>query len=462
MISDELIEKLILKKVLSDKAYMVLFADMYDKRWFEDDNIQKVIGLAIQYYKKYDKLAKVDTLKHLIEKYSHRDETIDISDVLSTINESVNLNPELDDKCIEDNIINYIKSRGSFFAISDNIKSIEIDRDTSKCIDRLEQFNSLILNEDLGLNYRRDQDKHWDTILNPESKLSFGIESIDKVTNGGMLADGRCLVVFLAQAGLGKSLTLSNIARYNAMNDKKVVIITLELSQDVYAKRIDAHISGCNIDELIGQQKRARSEIDKFNNDHANQEIIIKEYPPNSISCSAIDVYLERLKTSGIVADLILIDYLNLLVPRGKQTESSYTDIGNVSREMRALTYKWNVPICTATQANTQGYNSEDIGMENISESRGIAHTADFIMALYQTDEDREAGVIKGAVLKNRLGGYIGKRIPLKLDPFSLRLTDTTDQIDVDEVDRLLGDDNDIIEDDVEPVIDVEMDVHNM
>jgi replicative DNA helicase len=285
---------------------------------------------------------------------------------------------------------------------------------------------------------------------------------MDKVTNGGMLADGRCLVVFLAQAGLGKSLTLSNIARYNAMNDKKVVIITLELSQDVYAKRIDAHISGCNIDELIGQQKRARSEIDKFNDDHPDHEIIIKEYPPNSVSCSAIDVYLERLKTSGIVADLILIDYLNLLVPRGKQTESSYTDIGNVSREMRALTYKWNAPICTATQANTQGYNSEDIGMENISESRGIAHTADFIMALYQTDEDREAGVIKGAVLKNRLGGYIGKRIPLKLDPFSLRLTDTTDVIDDDEVDSLLDDDKPYDGDDDEPIIDVEMDVHNM
>lgn len=31
--------------------------------------------------------------------------------------------------------------------------------------------------------------------------------------------------------------------------------------------------------------------------------------------------------------------------------------------------------------------NSEEIDMQNISESRGIVHTVDFLAALYQTQE---------------------------------------------------------------------------
>jgi len=54
-----------------------------------------------------------------------------------------------------------------------------------------------------------------------------------------------------------------------------------------------------------------------------------------------------------------------------------------VSEKLRALSYMFKCPVISAVQSNTEGMNSETIGMENISESRGIAHTADFIAALY-------------------------------------------------------------------------------
>ena len=68
--------------------------------------------------------------------------------------------------------------------------------------------------------------------------------------------------------------------------------------------------------------------------------------------------------------------------------------------------------------------NNENIGMEHVSESRGIAHTVDFLAGLYQMDEDRESGIINMRLIKNRLGGYIGKVVPFKLNPETLVLRD--------------------------------------
>ena len=70
--------------------------------------------------------------------------------------------------------------------------------------------------------------------------------------------------------------------------------------------------------------------------------------------------------------------------------------------------------------------NSETIDMQNVSESRGIVHTADFLAALMQKQEDRDNGIINMRLLKNRLGGRVGKICSFKLDPDTLTVADVT------------------------------------
>jgi hypothetical protein len=106
--------------------------------------------------------------------------------------------------------------------------------------------------------------------------------------------------------------------------------------------------------------------------------------------------------------------------------DNMYQNVLDVAEKLRAISYIYNVPVVTATQANGEGINNENIGMEHVSESKGINHTCDFLGALYQMDEDRDHGVINMRILKNRLGGQNGKVIPFSLDPESLVLRDTT------------------------------------
>jgi hypothetical protein len=98
----------------------------------------------------------------------------------------------------------------------------------------------------------------------------------------------------------------------------------------------------------------------------------------------------------------------------------------DVSEKLRAISYEMKCPVISAVQTNSEGMNNENVGMENISQSRGIAFTTDFLMALFQTDDDRENGMIQGRLLKNRLGGMVGKVLHFKLDTESLTLADVS------------------------------------
>ena len=54
------------------------------------------------------------------------------------------------------------------------------------------------------------------------------------------------------------------------------------------------------------------------------------------------------------------------------------------------------------------GFNTSSPGMENISESIGLAATCDAICSIWQEEEDRELGVINMGFQKNRFGPNFG------------------------------------------------------
>ena len=57
---------------------------------------------------------------------------------------------------------------------------------------------------------------------------------------------------------------------------------------------------------------------------------------------------------------------------------------------------------------NRGGYDEINPGLDTISESIGLAATADAIFSLWQEEEDAELGVIRLGVMKNRFGANFG------------------------------------------------------
>lgn len=433
--SNDIIEKLLFKKTLTDKKWLSVLSNIYDKRWFKTEYMALVLKLAIQYYNKYNSIPNSKVIVALCKKYSekHPQESINIAEINELISDTYNLNLNISDDIINTNIKGFIRKNAFLNSLFDNAELLERSSDNyekvvDKCLENFDRVQRITFNDaDLGLNYFDEQSmvSHWKYIRNPEAKIKTGWESIDAYTNGGFLKDGKMLGLFMAQAGLGKSVFLSNLAVNCLKQNLSVVVISLEMSQDVYATRFDAHISNQNINRLKDVEETAVDRIKAFYKQYPNANLYIKEYPPRSIRPGDIETYLENLRNAGKHFDVIIIDYLNLVLAP-TNSDNMFKDGLAVSEKLRALSYIFNAPVISAVQANTSGMNTEDIGMENISESRGIAHTADFIAALYQLDEDRENGIINTRILKNRLGGKVGKVSNFKMDPETLVIEDIT------------------------------------
>ena len=86
--------------------------------------------------------------------------------------------------------------------------------------------------------------------------------------------------------------------------------------------------------------------------------------------------------------------------------------------------------LLTHNSGSGGGYAGADIDMSNVSESSGITATADALMALFQLEGERDLGRINLKILKNRLGGYLDKVIPFKVNYETLRMTDWNENSD--------------------------------
>ena len=436
------IEKMLVKKASLDKKWMNILVGTFDKRFFRTPNLGVVAMLQTKYYEKYSSAPSNKALLAMAKAYAAKypNENLNVSEVGALLSEINALDLQIPDDVVNSNLKEFIRREAFYNALYDNAGLLKDSEDgyekvVAKCLENFDRVQRLTFNDtDLGLDYfdPNAMDRHWEYIRNPEAKISTLWPCLDTYTHSGFLKDGRSLYLVMAQAGLGKSLFLSNLAVNFLKQGLSVVVISLEMSEDVYAQRFDAHISNKDINHLKEEEETAVEKIKAFYKDHPTSNLYIKEYPPKSVTCNDIRAYLESLKTNGHKFDAVIVDYLNLVKSQAK-TDNMFLDGLEVSEKLRAISYDMHCPVISAIQTNTEGMNNENVGMENISQSRGIAFTADFLMALFQTEDDREGGTIRARILKNRLGGMVGKVLQFALDRHSLLLSDITYSPDMEE-----------------------------
>ena len=200
---------------------------------------------------------------------------------------------------------------------------------------------------------------------------------------------------------------------------KTVVIITLEMSEMVYAKRISSQLSQIPIGQLPASTDSLREKVIEYKTSHPQSKIILKEFPPNTVTPNQIGGFIKKLGRKGIKPDAIVLDYINLL--QSTVGTNSYERIKHVTEQVRALSYTFECPIISATQINRTGFNEIDPGVETISESVGLAATADCIMSIWQEDGDKDLGRIQLGMMKNRFGANFG-HLAMKIDYNTLTL----------------------------------------
>jgi replicative DNA helicase len=209
--------------------------------------------------------------------------------------------------------------------------------------------------------------------------------------------------IVMAPAGRGKTATLVHFAKSAVLNKPiQVVHYTLELSEEVIGDRYDAAFSKIQLNELQAREKDVKKAYQALGASIGDC-IIIKEFPTRSLTVNGIRSHLKRLESEAFRPGMIIVDYAGLMKCTDKYTER-YHELGAIVEELRGLAVELNVPIWTALQANRQSLSKERITIEDLAESFQPAMTADVIVAICQTDKEKQSKKARFFIAKNRNG----------------------------------------------------------
>lgn len=403
-----------------DSVYLETIIEHTKPSFFENKNIRIVYNEIYTFYQSYKKIPNITELKiHITDaekRQSLKEVVLSFSSIDKTYDKEVLLS--ITEKFLKEKTV-----LQTVQATSVDIQSGKID--SAKILKDFERACGISLVENFGFDYLEQIDKHCEEMLKVSKTVSTGWKWLDDRIGGGFLADGRAIYVFYGVTNVGKSIFLGNIAANILNQNKTVVLISLEMSEQVYAKRMSSHLSQIAMSDLTSNIQPLKKELNSYKVSHKNSKLIIKEYPPQAVSPLHIKGYIEKLCRKGIKPDAIVIDYLNLIAPVEKG-HNSYESIKAITEQIRAMSYHFECPIITATQTNRTAYGEANPGLETMSESMGLAHTADAQFSIWSEEGDVELGQIHLGINKNRFGPRECHTI-LEIDYPTLTLTDSSE-----------------------------------
>jgi len=423
-INFDLLEKVIVYNAITDSVYLENIIEHIRPSYFKNDDIRCVFEILSQYFSTYNKIPNNTELKTHITDIEKRNS---LKKVLLSFSE---IDKTYDKEVLLKNTERFLKEKAVLHTVTRTHVEVQAGSiNTEKILEDFEEACSISLIESMGHDYLEEIDKHCEELQKSTKTLSTGWKWLDTNIGGGFLADGRALYVFYGVTNVGKSIFLGNIATNILAQDKTVVLLSLEMSEQMYASRISSQLSKITRDDLPSSIQKLKEEINLYKEVHKNSKLIIKEFPPQTVTPLQIKVYLEKLTRKGVKPDAIVIDYLNLIAPPEKGM-NSYESIKKITENIRALSYKFECPVISATQTNRSAYNEANPGLETTSESMGLAHTADAQFSIWQEDGDVDLGIIRLGVSKNRFGRR-GIVTELEIDYATLTINDPSNDIGI-------------------------------
>ena len=212
-------------------------------------------------------------------------------------------------------------------------------------------------------------------------KVKTGIPIIDKCTNGIAPSE---LVTIGAKSGVGKSALAVRIAINMFKADKKVLIVSREMSKKQVAERILLSHSGVtkeqyeNRDFNDEQWIRIVETMEAFSGDG----IIIDD------KISTIQEIKQAVRRTK--PDVLIVDYVQLLTPSNPR-DSRERQVAEISRELKKMTSDFDMVVIQLTQLAEKGIgNYRPSGESYTRESRAIYHDSNITIYVHHVTEEKE------------------------------------------------------------------------
>jgi len=410
-------ESIFIYNCFNSEEFLATVIDHTSATTFSDRDKAKVFDVLSEYFRKYNKKPNTTEIKTYLV-------TEDLRSAFKRVFTSLQQIENITNKTeLYENTEQFLKEKNIFQTIKDytiELQSGEVN--TSAILAKIEKACSISLNTNFGLDLYRDSQKLIDDLITDNPVIPTKWKWLDDKLDGGLQKKGRALYIFAGQPNVGKSIVAGNLTSNIADQGYNVLLLTFEMSEMMYARRLASHITKIPIRNLKSECATLKHTLQECARNKKGS-ILIKEFPPSTITVIQVKAFIEKLRSSGVKIDVIVLDYLNLLYT--KEGSNSYEKVKYIVEQVRAMTYVFSCPCVSFTQISRSNYNTTP-EIAAISESSGTTATADFIAGIYQIEEDAENNNIRFGMMKNRFGPNFGSMI-MNIDYSTLTITENED-----------------------------------
>jgi|694.fasta_scaffold90813_3 KaiC/GvpD/RAD55 family RecA-like ATPase len=400
-------ENIILRYVISSQTYL----ETCKREFFKNESFGEILAAVREFWDKYH---EIPASEQLIEafKLKGNSDVVDKAEIKSIY--EIDLSKYEDEwlketteffieyKNLTKSAVDALKYIQSTPVTSDNIKTV-IDTFKNIIVER----NNIDFSFDEGLDFF-NPDNHQQLTQNT---FSTGYPFIDTVLGGGF--SSKALYVFMGMPKVGKSLWLGNLAAQAVRSGHNVAILSLEMTDRKYVKRVGANLLGIPVstyteaaeDDQIIKKKLGSMAYDNL---RVPGHLMIKEFPTSQASVNDIERYLRKVEENkGIKFKVVIVDYINIMKNwRNANSENTYMKIKQIAEDLRGMAMNNNWSIVTATQTKQGDFDASDLSINSAAESSGLVATVDGMFGIIQDPIMYANKEYKLKILANRDDGY--------------------------------------------------------
>jgi replicative DNA helicase len=235
-----------------------------------------------------------------------------------------------------------------------------------------------------------------------------GFYDLDRMTAGLQKGD---LIVLAARPSMGKTAFALNIAEHVAVQEGlPVLVFSMEMGASQLALRLVGSLGRIDQQRLrtgkldSGEWERLTDAVERL----GQVQLYIDETA--ALTNAELRARARRMARQFGTLGLIVIDYLQLMSGSSGSDENRATELGEISRGLKALAKELQCPVIALSQLNrsVESRNDKRPMMSDLRESGAIEQDADIIMFIYRDDyynkDSKEPGVSEIVIGKQRNG----------------------------------------------------------
>ncbi len=286
----------------------------------------------------------------------------------------------------------------------------------------IKEATEIGLAKNFGTNYWDDPAGRIQSIKDNRGQNSSGWETFDRVLYGGFNPGE--LNIFAGGSGSGKSLFMQNLALNWALQGKNVVYISLELSEELCAMRLDAMLTGMSTKDVMKNSSDVELRVKMASKKAGKLQVIQMK---NGTTVNDIKAYMREYQIQhNLHVDALLVDYLDLMMPVTVKVNPSDQFIKDkfVSEELRNLATELGILFITASQLNRSAVDEIEFDHSHIAGGISKINTADNLIGIFSSRAMRERGRVQIQFMKTRSSSGVGSKLDLAFNMDSLKIED--------------------------------------